>query len=95
MRRGPNSLLYHGSQNLSRVFAKIFIFLFFPKCLTSIGGCGIIIMSGGETPHTKPTDTNCRMVNGQAEGGRLFQKIFQNFLKKVLTRLAECAIISM
>jgi hypothetical protein len=33
---------------LSRVFAKIIIFLFFPKCLTFGLGCAIIIVSGGD-----------------------------------------------
>ena len=61
--------------------------------LQSHGGCGIIIVSGGVTPQTKPTDTNCRMENGQVAFGRIFQKISQNFLKKVLTRLAESAIM--
>ena len=51
-------------------------------------------MSGGVTPQTKSTDTNCRMENGQTESGRISQKISQKLAKKVLTRLAESAIIS-
>ena len=52
-------------------------------------------MSRGVTPHLNQTDTKLQNGKRIGRGWEVFPKNFSKTLKKVLTRLAECAIIGM
>ena len=73
---------------------KIFLILS-KKLLTFSIIYAIIKMSRGVTPHLNPTDTKLQNGKRIGRGWKVFPKNFSKTLKKVLTRLAECAIIGM